>query len=221
MYTRIIDTILGRMILPGEPEQRSRQSEECAREVLDGQIYSYERTQMDRSTEIVRSVVDIGCNIGAFIRFARLWWPTLEKVTAYDPNASACELARANTDPGLDVEIIAKAVTIDPCPLFNEAIDWGSSRTYGQSEGVTVPAIHPRDLPACDCLKVDAEGVEAEIFGHYQHFAAVKVVCVEYHEDRFRRLIMSTLDRAGLVMRRGNPEPNTPVDTQVWVRPNA
>ena len=203
----------GQFLVPGEPEERSRRSEECVREVLDRQIYMYLRD----SPENVTTLVDVGCNVGAFLLWARRRWPSLQTVFAYDPNESALELASENAAWAED-SIVHAAVTIDPRPLFKEEMDWGGSRTYGQSEGVHVPRIHPRDLPPADVLKVDAEGVEVEVFSHYQHWADVKILCFEYHETRFRKTLMSIAAEAGLVMRRGNPEV-VEVDTQVWVRP--
>jgi FkbM family methyltransferase len=201
----------GKFYVPGEPEERSRRSEECVREVLDTQIYSYPRD----GVEDVRSLVDVGCNVGAFIVWAKKWWPSLRYIVGYDPNISAIAVAwRHNT---VGCSLLHAAVTIDPGPLFFEEIDWGGSRTYGQNKGIRVPRVHPRDLPAADVLKVDAEGVEVEVFSHYQHWDGVKVLCFEYHETRFRKALMSIAKEAGLVMRRGNPEV-VECDTQTWVR---
>ena len=219
MLTREIQTVLGHMLVPGEPEERSRRSEECVREVLDTQIYSYPRTQLERSGVNVTTLLDIGSNVGAFVRFASFWWPTLERAWCYDPNVSACELAAINAHSGtINCNIIPSAVTIDPFPLFHEEMDWGGSRTHGQNKGVRVTAVHPRDLPAADVLKVDCEGPEMEVLSHYPHLAGVKFVCLEYHETRFRKSIMSILGAAGFVMKRGNPNV-VEVDTQHWVRP--
>lgn len=205
----------GPFLVPGEPEERSRRSEECVREVLERQIYSYLRPQPENG---IHTLVDVGVNVGAFIVWARRRWPSLVSVIGYDPNASALHVARMNVDVPRKWRLLHAAVTVDPSPLFREEMDWGGSRTYGQSQGVQVPRVHPRDLPPADVLKVDAEGVEVEVFSHYRHWSAVKVLCFEYHETRFRKALMSIAQDTGLVMKRGNPNV-VEVDTQVWVRP--
>ena len=212
MIVRHIATNHGPFVVPGEPEERSRRSEECVREVLDTQIYSYPRDGVEQ----VSTILDIGCNVGAFIRWAKSWWPGAELKLGIDPNGDAVGLAIANT--GLPAHRFrCAAVTVDPYPLFVEEVDWGGSRTYGQSIGVPVQPIHPHSLPQADVLKVDAEGVEVEVLSNYPYLSQTKIVCLEYHETRFRKAIMSILQSYGFEMRRGNPLV-CEVDTQVWVQ---
>ena len=219
MTTRQIQTACGPMLVPAHPEERSRRSEECVREVLDTQIYSYPR---DRP-EDVSVLLDVGHNVGAWTIWAcNKWWPgQIKCVHAFDPNASAVRIAVQNTSAAsTGWRVIGKraAVTIDPAPLFLEETDWGGSRTYGQSTGVAVPVVHPRDLPPADVLKCDAEGVEVEVLNWYRHWDRLKVVMFEYHETRFRKALMAICKANGFEMRRGNPNV-CEVDTQCWVRP--
>ena len=183
--------------------------------MFDGE-YSYPRPA---GAERVRSVLDIGCNLGSFIVWAcHVWWPgQIEHVNAYDPNAAAVEIARLNTT-GLPVTFHDVAVTSAAPPVFFREIEnWGGARTYGETSGVEVATLHPRELPAADVLKVDGEGIEPEVFEHYQHWNGVMVAMFEYHDPSHREPVQGACRRAGLTPVRYNPL-NPDGDVQVWVR---
>jgi FkbM family methyltransferase len=204
-------------LIPAD-EKIAHHSYICARNVMNGAEYAYPRDQ----AEDVKTLVDIGANLGQFICWARRHWPSLLATHAYEPHGSAIDLAAVNVEPA--VWWYTAAVTTNPDPrLMPEpglAENWGGWRTHNATEGEPVSAVHPRDLPAADLLKIDCEGSEAEIVDHYQHWAGVKVLCLEIHgipdEDRHR--MHAIIRNAGLVMRRGNLS-NPSWDTQVWVRP--
>ena len=56
-----------------------------------------------------------------------------------------------------------------------------------------MPAVHPRDLPRAQALKLDAEGVEGEIIDHYPWWDGVHVLMIEWHshEDRLKMLALA------------------------------
>ncbi len=201
-------------LLPDHDEAVTQACRECVVGVLDGE-YSYPR----ETPEDVRTIVDVGCNLGAFIVWARTWWPNVAAVYAYEPNVQALSLAMHNAGDGVAWHDVA--VTTNPTPFLCEEAgrpeNWGGVHTLGVS-GTPVPAIHPRDLPPCDALKVDCEGCEKEVFEHYRHWDGVKVVMFEYHRLEFREPLMWMLRDMGFTMRRGNPNSNTAPDTQVWTR---
>jgi FkbM family methyltransferase len=207
-------------LIPAD-EKIAHHSYICARNVLNGAEYAYPRER----AEDVKTLVDVGTNLGQFICWAKRHWPGLVMAWGYEPNDAAQLVACWQVAAlGMSALVTCAAVTTNLAPrLMPEpglAENWGGWRTHNATEGEPVNAVHPRDLPAADLLKIDCEGSEAEIVDHYQHWAGVKVLCLEIHgipdEDRHR--MHAIIRNAGLVMRRGNlSDPSW--DTQVWVRP--
>lgn len=211
----------------GKREQDARfgmQSLFGGREDRPDPEYSYPRA----TPEDVRSIVNVGVNLGAYLVWAMTeWWPgRIAQAYGYDPNAKVLEFAKRNCE-GLPVELHAVAVTTAPSPVtFHEFEDWGASRTnmtgVGDVHGITldriqVPTLHPRDLPPADVLQCDAEGVGHEVFFEYPHWSGVKVASYETHHPEERRIMQSMCEAAGLRMVRGNPAgPDN--DVRVWVR---
>lgn len=218
MLTRTVHfPSVGNFFVPAEPEERSRASEACARAVLQLPLgeYSYPRDAI----EDVETVLDVGCNLGAFAVWAcHVWWPgRIVRVYGYDPNVSALAIAQRNTR-GWPVELHPLAVTCDSRPVFLERTDWGSSRTHGETSGVPVLAIHPSRLPAADVLKVDGEGVDLEVFEHYAHWDGVRVALFEWHECDHRAAMFEICKRAGLELRK-NDCGEAEQGVACWVRP--
>jgi FkbM family methyltransferase len=213
--TRAIDWQHGTLVIPSEPEIRSLHAERCVRAVFAGE-YAYPRA----AVEDVRSIVDVGCNVGAFLLWACLaWWPdTVERVYGFDPNSTALRFAYLNL-AGLrqKVDLYDSAVTTDPNPLFREEDNWGASHTYKATEGVIVPPLHPRDLPAADVLKVDCEGCGGQVAREYRHWSRVRFAMYETHNEEEREELAAACEHAGMTMVRGNPM-NPPNDVRVWRR---
>ena len=208
---------LGAMLLPAEPAERYAGSVACVQSVLGGE-YRYPRG----APEDVRSIVDIGFNIGTFTVWAcRCWWPgRIARVVGYEPNAQALELARVNAElvEPTAVMLIPCAVSLDAAPRFSTGDNWGGGRTHGVVAGQQVPAVHPRDLPPADVLKCDAEGVDADVFEHYQHWAGVRVALFEWHEPEHRARMEAVCRAAGLVQLRGDQGEQWGIGMQVWGR---
>jgi FkbM family methyltransferase len=234
---------IGEFLIPAEPEERRKDSEFTVKSVCGwqdaalaasngewgdrcGQEYSYRR----KAVEDVRTVLDIGCNVGAFAVWARrYWWPNLSNVYMYDPNFDMTRLSDVNTRGifGATILPITKAVTTNPAPLFREHVHTGRSHTWGDreanpkdgwKESVPVPAIHPRDLPPADAMKVDAEGVELEIFEHYAHWSQLKVVAFEWHSHENRIGCQKILEAQGMVCVKDDCG-ESDQGVAVWVRP--
>ena len=202
--------------IPAEPPLREHHARVGMESVFRGE-YAYARP----CVEDVKTIVHVGANLGAFVIWAcEVWWPgRIQHVDAYEPNASALQLAAQNCLPFCPVVFYPLAVTSQKGPvLFHEDENWGSSHTFGASSGVHVAALHPRDLPAADVLHCDAEGVGAEVFSAYQHWDGVKVAFYESHHAEERDVMRRCCEAAGLVMRRGDPR-NPETDTRSWVRP--
>lgn len=216
MYpARTIEGPRGPFLVPAEPAGRSRDSEACVRNVFAGE---YDYAQREARITECHSLCDVGSNVGAFTVWATIWWPAITHVYAYDPNGSALELYRENTrNLGLKIEVLEVAVTTSEAPLFMEHEDWGGSRTKNETRGRAVAPYHPSLLAAADILKVDAEGVEVEVFENYQHWSGVQVCIFEYHEEGDRVPCERMCARAGLVQTRHHGSPPKQ-GIQIWVR---
>jgi FkbM family methyltransferase len=184
----------------------------------------------------VRRILDVGANMGAFVRFARARWGLDVEIDCYEPAAHCWPYLEANHPeeeiaagvgaPGYEratarvpsprVRVHRVAVTVDPAPILEVRDDWGSVNTYKAAAGVRVPALHPRELPAADVLKVDAEGVEPEIFEHYPHLGGVKIAIFEWHCDEHHKALDVLCRAAGLGQHRAVGIPGQGV--AVWVR---
>ncbi len=197
-------------------------SEICARNVLNGSEYGYPRT----IAEPVKTLVDIGVNLGQFTAWASRHWPSLERAWGYEPHAEAFDIAAKNLRglTTIGVSLIPAAVTTNPTPrLMPEpglAENWGGWRTHNATSGERVAAVHPRDLPPCDVLKIDCEGSEGEVVLNYPHLEAVRVLAIEIHDlpTEVRHAMYKRIDEAGFVLKRGQVgDPSW--DLRVWVRP--
>jgi FkbM family methyltransferase len=215
---------IGTFLVPSDTEAHLLDGEKCVRSIVGwrdpelarsngewgercGQEYSYRRTE----PEDVRTVLDVGCNVGAYTVWAcRVWWPaTVERVWAYDPNRDAARFAETNrgrVQRDVTVELRVRAVTANPQPLFHEDERWGCSWTGDHvlperkpvGDPRPVIGVHPRDLPQCDAVKCDAEGAEGDLLLHYPHWPTVKVLQMEWHTDEYRELMHRVAEGAGL-----------------------
>jgi hypothetical protein len=93
------------------------------------------------------------------------------------------------------VSLHRAAVTSDPKAVYACGDDWGAGRTALQAQGKAVQTIHPRDLPPCDLLKCDAEGVEAEILAHYPHLEGVSTLLLEWHTPELKAECHGIIER--------------------------
>ena len=218
MRTRTIPGPRGPFLIPAEPEATSMHAERCCRSVFEGE-YSYPRA----SVEPVQTMIDAGANLGAFTLWASAWWPTLGNVMAIEPNADAADLYRKNTvaQAGPIIDLYVGAVTTADCPIsLSDEDNWGARHIvlgYDRDRVPEVSKIRPYDLPPADVLKCDVEGVGAQVFMFYRHWAGVKVAMYESHHREEADMMADSCVRAGLHMVRGNPL-NPECDVRVWVR---
>lgn len=190
----------------------------CAMKVLRGE---YEHPSLPDYPK-VRRVLDIGGNIGAFAVWAYVKWPGCW-IDSYEPNGGACEIYRRNAPPGAKVHQFA--VTVDDSAELYLGGDWGwSSIKPGmnphEDHAVSVPVMHPKNLPPCDVLKVDAEGVECEIFAAYQHMKTVQIAMFEWHIEKDRLYIEGLLAAHGLRCFAIRFDRNT-LGQEIWIRSQA
>lgn len=217
MKTRAIPGPRGPFLIPAEPEGVSRHSEACCRPVLDGE-YSYPREAPEPD---VRTLLDIGTNCGAFMVWAREWWPELNTLIGYEPNPRARYLATQNVP---DAYIFGDAVTTQTnAMLVAEAShpdNWGGmfiAPAPCTPHGNCVPTIHPSKLPVADALKIDCEGGELEVVTHYPYLAGCKIILCEMHSRDLIRGVTERIEGLGFRRVRGNPDA-TQCDVRVWTR---
>lgn len=126
-------------------------------------------------------IVDIGANIGAF----SIWCKTRfrsSSVICYEPDSRLIPHLKRNCEPfGIIVKNSAVTPIKNPSlfhgdtPLCNSVYKW--NRSSGESE--QCEGIHPDCLPACDILKIDAEGSEADILENIKFIPLYLII--EWH----------------------------------------
>ena len=188
--SRIIPGPLGNFAIPADPAACS--------EVLATNLWAgeYDHPQLPRDG--IRTLLDVGMNVGAFSAWAAARWPGV-RIDGYEPNRDAAEYAELNLPDAL---VHRLAVCIDPDPTLNVHADWGCSSTrysdMDRNVALKVPALHPRDLPAADVLKVDGEGVEPEVAEHYRHFPTLKLFMCEFHSPEDLKRIVRVVESHGM-----------------------
>ena len=132
----------------------------------------------------VKSLVDIGANIGVFSLFAHHCFPDA-KIHAYEPDAEVLNYTAPNLEH-TDVTLFREGVAgAEGC---GEMVRSGSSRlnqvTVSAEGGVplvSLATVVARMGGAIDLLKLDCEGFEWDIFNDARPFAAVRAIRMEYH----------------------------------------
>ncbi len=162
------------------------------------------------------SVLDVGANVGGFIRYACQRWANV-KAIAFEPHPETFELLKSNTLSNLEVQCRQVAVvhpktteTVrlyegannrEECSIRND-VRWPHV-SQKLDTWVDVPTIDATELPPCDVLKVDTEGAEVDILTGYRHLSTVKILLVEAHpvggdlQGEIRRII-EIAEAAGL-----------------------
>jgi len=217
--SRLIDGPLGPFEIPDSPEATRRVCEDIARDVWRGEYWH------PALPPRVRRIVDIGAGWGAFAVWALSQWPGAE-IDCYEPHAAACEYLRRNA-PTARVHQVA-VTTRDQAVLSvgsHDTLDnWGARTIVGVTSGESVAVLHPRDLPAVDLLKVDAEMVETEVLENYLHMAGVSVLLYEFHtaDDRVRlsELARNAGFRCLRSVQTGGHDERLVWGPTVWIRDN-
>ena len=145
----------------------------------------------------IRTVLDIGANVGFFSIAARGRYPDAV-IHAYEPNPRVSEALRANAGP-LGIAVHAEAV--GNRAGFVAMIDEGASnqaRTSAAQNGgiplVTLDTAIDRLGGSVDLLKLDCEGAEWDLFELDEAWKRVQNVRMEYH--LFRGETVEQVERA-------------------------
>lgn len=154
-------------------------------------------------------ILDIGANVGAFIRWAVQRWPDCT-IHAYEPEPNNFRLLKATC---------ARLQNVGQLYLNNVAIDRNQGtailKNFGHNCGefslypmpgetpkgdVEVDVKAAKDLPVADIIKIDAEGAEAVILPALRacgKLDTVGAVMVEYHNEQDGKDIQGGLELAG------------------------
>lgn len=178
MTRDVIQGPTGDFFVPSGPPETRRICEGLSRLLWEGGEYEHPELPTNIAT-----VLDIGGGWGAFAVWARKRFGADIELNCYEPHDVGCEFIRAN-DPKASVYEVA--VTSQPTARLLVGEDWGGSSThFNCGDGKPVAVIHPSALPACDFLKIDAEGVEAEVLIAYP-IHETKAVAYEWHTPDLR-----------------------------------
>jgi FkbM family methyltransferase len=196
-----IDGPLGPFAVPSGPPNTRRVCIELARGVWgvpgsygrpEERVPEYEHPALPTSAQ---TVLDIGAGWGAFAVWAYKRF-NAQEIVCYEPNHTAVDFIRANTLGKIPmIGVVAKAVSVNPNAVLDFSDDWGLRSTSRGNVGEPVEVIHPKDLPACNIIKCDAEGIEPEVFGTYPFLKQVDAAIYEWHSLK-DRAILNTILRA-------------------------
>jgi FkbM family methyltransferase len=163
--------------------------------------------------EDVRTIVDIGANIGAASVFLATTYPKAT-VFALEPSNGPFTLLQQNVLSLANVRAFPHGLfSVDKhLPLFqgrNDSVESSICPTGRTSEACETIAL--RSAPGflaelgigrIDILKLDTEGCEVPILRSLQKFTSqIKIIYVEYHSDRDRRLIDQLLAETHVLWR--------------------
>ena len=166
----------------------------------------------------VKTIVDLGANVGMTLRLWRAAFPNA-RIVAVEPDPGNIAMAARNlaeadgangsngAGVGAGVTLIEACVTAQPRGVYldrslSEYAFRTTDRPTGQRiEGVTVPQILERAgvEGAIDLLKCDIEGAEAEVFGDCGGWIGrVRHLMVEVHAPYTLEALRRDLERVGV-----------------------
>jgi FkbM family methyltransferase len=161
----------------------------------------------------VATVVDVGANIGAASVYFAMAYPDAQ-VYALEPGSSPLSLLRQNVMslPNVKVFPFGLHSSEKTLTLFHGKSDSvesslsSSSRTGSTNEQIRLMGAYQflseRGIDKIDVLKIDTEGCEVPILRSLEtYLPEVKVLYVEYHSERDRRLIDGILTETHVLWR--------------------
>lgn len=149
----------------------------------------------------VKTILDIGANVGAAAVYLAMSYPQA-KVYAFEPGGDALSLLQKNVE-------LLRNVSVFPFGLYSrdrtvslfhgktdsvESSVFPSLRTDCEGEEIRLACasefMSEHGIENIDILKIDTEGCEVPILQSLRRYLpAVKVLYVEYHSERDRRMI--------------------------------
>lgn len=162
----------------------------------------------------IRTIVDIGANVGLFGLAARAVFPEAS-IHAYEPNP-AVEPALAQQARIADLEYFLEAVGRDAGFASLQVDRQASVLTRARPDPTaSTPQIAFSDAlqrigGRADLVKLDCEGAEWDILQDHQSWRRVDFLTMEYHlgADQTHDLIVSVLGRMGFAVHAHQPATN-------------
>jgi len=149
----------------------------------------------------VKTILDIGANVGAAAVYLALNYPHA-LVYALEPGAKPFALLKQNAQPFDSVSVFPFGLYASDktLPLFRGRTDCVESsvcpngRTEGGAEEIRLRSapqfLAEQGIERIDILKIDTEGCEVPILRSLaKYLPTVKVLYLEYHSERDRRLL--------------------------------
>ena len=158
----------------------------------------------------VKTILDIGANVGFFSIAARAYYPNAE-IHAYEPNQRTFPFLKSNTEQ-LGITVYQEAVGADEgrVTIADEG-DSNLAKTIASADG-SIPQIAlqravERAGGVVDLLKLDCEGAEWEMFRSKVPWRQIRNVRMEYHllDSHTPQEVEQTLNRLGLTVTRFEP----------------
>jgi FkbM family methyltransferase len=161
----------------------------------------------------VKTILDIGANVGAASVYLSISYPDA-RVYALEPGSDALSLLRNNV-------ALLRNVTVFPFGLYsrdttlslfhgkNDSVEssvHASTRTEHESEQVQLVDasrfLFEQGIEQVDVMKIDTEGCEVPILESLSKWLPhVKVLYLEYHSERDRRMIDEILAETHILWR--------------------
>lgn len=168
----------------------------CATDIIEGRCYPF---PIDYQPRVV---VDIGAHCGEFTIMAALLWPK-SAIHAFEPFPATCDMLRRNMAkfPNVVVHQVGVAAKTGMASLNLSTIGSVAHSirrcSHHSDESVQIQLVDPDFIAALqpDVLKIDAEGVEAEIIsGLGQRATRIERIHFEFHSEADRLAICYQLD---------------------------
>jgi FkbM family methyltransferase len=161
----------------------------------------------------VKTVVDVGANVGAASVYFAIAYPEA-CVYAFEPDSSPFSLLQRNVEtlPEITVFPFGLYSSEKTLTLFHGKSDSVESsvcpsvRTGDESESIRLADafrfLSERGVTQIDVLKIDTEGCEVPILRSLKpYLSQVKVLYLEYHSERDRRMIDELLAETHVLWR--------------------
>ena len=160
----------------------------------------------------VKTIADIGANIGFFSMAARSYFPNAT-IHAYEPNPRILQYSTTNAacaEFTLFSEAVGRTtglVSIVDCGDSNQARTSSAENRVASVPQVVFSTVVRRLGGQIDLVKIDCEGAEWELFADEIPWLAVKRLRMEYHlsEDRTYTDLECSLSRLGFQIHHHQP----------------
>lgn len=149
----------------------------------------------------VKTIVDIGANVGAASVYFAIGYPSAQ-VYAFEPGSAPSSLLRQNVEPLRNVTVFpfglhSREQTLSLFHGKNDSVEsslFSSLRTSAEGEQIRLVCapdfFAEHGIAQIDLLKIDTEGCEVPILQSLNRYLPeVKVLYIEYHSERDRRMI--------------------------------